>query len=97
MGLIELMNVITDPEASRADRDSHKRWNTKVGEQTVDTCHTIDTGKFETAIERGDHWVVVEFYDSETEAESGHEAWVKHIKNRPDMPLADVYRDELGL
>ena len=62
----------------------------KVGAITVDTCVAFDTGKWETGIDRGKGWVVVEQYDTEDEAKAGHTRWINAITAKPDMPLRDL-------
>ena len=61
----------------------------ETSEYTVDTCFTNDTDKWETGIQRlGTDWVIVEEYNDESEAETGHNKWVKFMAETPDeLPL----------
>ncbi len=44
----------------------------------VDTCFTMDTGMYETAIRvNNDPIIIVEEYNTKEEAEKGHEKWVE--------------------
>lgn len=49
----------------------------------VDTCFTMDTGMYETAVcVNDDPLVVVEEYNTQGEAEKGHEKWVETCSKR---------------
>lgn len=63
---------------------------------TIDTCSVTDSEQpYETGIEHplynDGKWVIVEMYDSEEEAQQGHDKWVKVMtkKKLPDS-LTDV-------
>jgi hypothetical protein len=70
---------------------------TEVGDQVVDTVLTPDTGKWETGIERHGKWIIVQQYATKAEAEVGHQSWVQAITETPDMPLVDVFLEDLDL
>ena len=62
----------------------------------IDTCLVIDSEQpYETGVEHplynDGEWVIVEMYDSEKEAQQGHDKWVKIMtkKKLPDS-LTDV-------
>ncbi len=63
---------------------------TVVGDQTVDTCRPPDTDEWETGVQRGGEWFIVEQYATRDEAESGHQRWVEAITATPAMELPNL-------
>jgi hypothetical protein len=66
----------------------------------IDTCLTMDTGKWETAVERTKlegKWIIVEQYPDEKSAKAGHTAWVNILTEFPDYPIKDIDLWSLGL
>ena len=76
-------------------RRRHNALTDEVAGQTIDTCLTLDTGCWETGIQRGRNWVIVERYESEDAAHSGHTKWCEALRSQPDMVLHDI--DPCGL
>lgn len=57
----------------------------------IDTCLTIDTGKWETGIQiLNKNWVIVEDYNDKDEAKEGHDKWVKLMEEDADRELPDI-------
>jgi len=68
-------------------------FRTKENGWIVDTCVAYDTEVWETGIDRTgteDHWVIVEQYETEEEAQKGHELWVKKLRENPNTKLEDI-------
>jgi hypothetical protein len=64
----------------------------------IDTTLTVfDTGKAETGIstDSGGSWTIVEQYEDVGAAKSGHEKWVKLMKENPKRELKDLNLWEL--
>jgi hypothetical protein len=62
----------------------------------VDTVLPVDTGKWETGINRGIRWVIVQQYKDRDQAIIGHEAWVKKLEDNADIDLVDIFAKDLG-
>ena len=68
----------------------------KEGEVTIDTAEVTDSDKsYETAIAHPSYnngkWVIVELYDTEDEAKTGHDKWVEiMIAKKLPSKLKDV-------
>ena len=84
-GIAKVLDILVSGD------DSHRGdvFNDKIGEITIDTCLGVDTGKWETGIDRGD-WIIVEQYPSRIEAEKGHKKWVSAIQADPNCELSDI-------
>jgi hypothetical protein len=55
--------------------------NNKVKNGEIDTCLPSDTEKWETGIcVESDKWFIVEQYENEQDAKSGHARWVKKVR-----------------
>ncbi len=94
-GIENFLNLLGSGEAV-SDRDT--ALTTKVKKTTIDTCLAYDTGKWETAIDRGDGvWKAVEQYENKTKAKAGHKKWVKKIKNNSKIDFEkldkEVFKD----
>lgn len=62
----------------------------------VDTCCAFDTDAWETGVNRGDHWEIVEQYEDRDAAVVGHAKWVALLKADPKAKIPDeVYWDGL--
>ena len=65
----------------------------KVGDITIDTVETPDTGYWETGIWRKSiesKWIIVCQYHSEEEAKKGHKDWVEYMGKNPTCELTDL-------
>lgn len=56
----------------------------------VDTCEGFDTHKWETGINRGENWLIVEQYSNRIEAQKGHDKWVALMRENPKRELPDI-------
>jgi hypothetical protein len=65
-------------------------FTTKVKNIVIDTCCAHDTNMWETGVNPKEKWIIVEQYHSRTEAEKGHNTWVKKIKKNPKIKLTDI-------
>jgi hypothetical protein len=61
-----------------------------VGEITIDTCIGFDTSKWETGIDKGAGFDIVEQYEDEESAKLGHAKWVNAIKSNPNVDLPNL-------
>jgi len=66
---------------------------------TVDTCRVTDSEQaYETGVEHPSfnegQWVIVEMYDTESQARAGHARWVEAMK-MPPKELLDVSSAEI--
>lgn len=64
------------------DREERLIENTIINEAEIDTCAVSDSDEpFETGIKHpkynGNHWVIVEMYNTKRQAQIGHAKWVK--------------------
>jgi len=83
-----LRNSILNP--SRIEDSRKSALTTHIDNIVVDTVKPVDTGVWETGIQRGS-WIIVEQYDDEQQARTGHDAWVEKIKKDPNTPLEDIH------
>lgn len=91
-GLIKMFDII-NAMFDRSFRDDALNTEIEIDNTTItiDTCCPTDTKKWETGIKRGDEdWAIIEDYESKTEAEKGHNKWVKAVRDSPDMILEDI-------
>lgn len=61
----------------------------------IDTCAVSDSRQpYETGIQHPQYnsgdWVIVELYNTKTEAQIGHDKWVAILVNNPPRQLQDV-------
>ena len=72
----------------RARRD--EAMNEEVNGHVIDTVVPGDTGRWETGVKREGTWIIVEDYDDEKAAKTGHKKWVDMIKKNPKCKLEDT-------
>lgn len=77
----------------------HRRdvFTTETEAHVIDTCIPHDTPFWETGIQAKSSgtWIIVEQYGKDrSEAEAGHEKWVKAITEDPNMELTDIYIED---
>ena len=66
----------------------------------IDTCYTSDTGLYETGIIdhryiNGEHWLIVDEYETKKEAQLGHKKWTKVLKSEKlPNPIREIHLDE---
>ncbi len=66
-------------------------FNDKWGNIEVDTCIAFDTDKWETGIcKDGGDWIIVQQYEDREDAKSGHNQWVKKLRDNPNIELEDI-------
>lgn len=87
-----LATLETQVKSISGIKPPHRRdvFTTKIKGIIIDTCCAHDTQMWETGIEKG-NWIIVEQYPSRTEAEKGHNAWVKKIKKNSNIKLTDIH------
>ena len=91
-GVLNFFSTLSDFDNGR------EMFTDKIGDTTVDTNCTPDTGLWETGIERlsiEGNWVIVEQYEDRDHAVAGHKKWVGLMTEYPDFPLKDI--DSWGL
>ena len=70
-----------------------------VNNASIDTCYVKEAKKYQTGISHPSfnewHWVVVEEYDDEVTAKTGHEKWVKTFEKWLPKELKDVINNTI--
>jgi hypothetical protein len=70
-----------------------------VNNASIDTCYIKETKKYETGISHPSfnewYWVIVEEYDDEITAKTGHEKWVKTFEKWLPKELKDVINNAI--
>jgi len=89
--------AIMHPERFQDARAAHKVWNNEIisgdREVTVDTAYVVDQHCYETGINY-QYWHIVERYDSEKDAEKGHNKWIRWLKDNPTTTIPDTLTDD---
>jgi hypothetical protein len=85
-----LIKVLTPEGQSGLEKLRKDAIVDKFNGTTVDTVVAYDTGLWETAVDKGDGFVVVEDYDDKLQAKKGHKKWVKVMKADPEKELKDI-------
>ena len=70
-----------------------------VNNASIDTCYVKEVKKYQTGISHPsfneEHWVIVEEYDDEITAKTGHEKWVKAFEKWLPKELKDVINNTI--
>ncbi len=84
-GLSTLAEMATGCAKSAILREDMFR--TELDNAIIDTCIAFDTNEWETGINRGGDWIIVEQYSTRDKAKKGHNKWLKKLKTNPDIKL----------
>ena len=69
-------------------------FNDKIGNIEIDTCFAPDVRKWETGIDKGEGFRVVERYENRKLAEIGHKKWIEEIKKNPELDIQKIQDED---
>lgn len=88
-GMLKFGAGVFTGEAERV-RQAHNVYRIWFDEMLIDTCMVNDTHKWETYVNRNNEPRIVQQYESEDEARSGHEEWVAKLKANRHIELPNI-------